>query len=193
MKELLNSAIDISRYIIDKCVSKGSSVIDATAGNGNDTVYLASRVGKSGRVYAFDIQKIAIDNTLSLIKKTDGLEKRVTLICDDHCNIAKHINCEIDFVLFNTGYLPSGDKSIVTEKSSTIKAISESMLLLKKGGIILLIVYRGHPGGYEEYTEIQNFTSKLDYKKWNTIDLDFPNKINNPPVIIALEKREERK
>lgn len=38
----------------------GDTVIDATAGNGHDTVFLAQLVGRQGRVWAFDVQSSAL-------------------------------------------------------------------------------------------------------------------------------------
>ena len=54
---------DIAHLLLAARVQEGDTVIDATAGNGGDTVFLAQRVGDTGRVHAFDIQQLAIENT----------------------------------------------------------------------------------------------------------------------------------
>lgn len=41
----------------------GDIAVDATAGNGHDTLFLSSKVGATGQVYGFDIQKEAIEAT----------------------------------------------------------------------------------------------------------------------------------
>ena len=51
------------RHFIREQVQAGDLCIDATAGNGNDTLLLCELVGKEGKVVAFDIQQVAVDNT----------------------------------------------------------------------------------------------------------------------------------
>ena len=43
-------------------ISEGDITIDATVGNGHDTLFLARHVGASGTVYGFDIQEAALDS-----------------------------------------------------------------------------------------------------------------------------------
>ena len=126
----------------------GETVVDATAGNGNDTLFLAELVGENGHVYAFDIQQAALDSTA---KRLGELNERVSLILDSHENVEKYVNGQIGGAVFNLGYLPhSEDLSIVTKPDSTIKAIHTMLGMLKKGGIIAVSVYDGHEGGAEE-------------------------------------------
>ena len=75
-----------SKSLIDSHVCESSIVIDATCGNGNDTLYLAEKV-TNGFVYGFDIQKEAIDNTQ--LKVSDF--NNVSLIQDSHENVKQHV------------------------------------------------------------------------------------------------------
>lgn len=50
-------------------------------------------------------------------------------------------------VAFNLGYLPGGDKTIITESQTTAEAFNVAMEILMPGGLISLVVYVGHPGG----------------------------------------------
>ena len=50
----------IAHEAIAAVLHDGDTTIDATAGNGHDTLMLARLVGESGRVIAFDVQSDAI-------------------------------------------------------------------------------------------------------------------------------------
>lgn len=53
----------------------------------------------------------------------------------------------IRLVAFNLGYLPGGDKTIITKSETTHLALEAAKRILKAGGLISLVVYVGHPGG----------------------------------------------
>ncbi|RUS45444.1 class I SAM-dependent methyltransferase [Cohnella sp. AR92] len=53
----------------------GSVVIDATAGGGVDTLFLARTVGSAGHVYAFDVQKEALDATRQRLLDASAADK----------------------------------------------------------------------------------------------------------------------
>ncbi len=93
-----------SKYLISQAVCLGDTVVDATAGNGNDTLYLANLVGATGRVYSFDIQAQAIENTAALLAKHDN----VTLIHDGHQNV--DVRCMSTLALEEVGR-PNQDKT----------------------------------------------------------------------------------
>ena len=50
-------------HFISEHVKEGDLCIDATMGNGNDTLLLSRLCGEKGHVLAFDIQEIALANT----------------------------------------------------------------------------------------------------------------------------------
>ena len=52
---MLLSAVDFSHKLLKETVSNGDLVIDATAGNGSDTVLLATLVGAARKVIGFDM------------------------------------------------------------------------------------------------------------------------------------------
>ena len=134
-------------------------VVDATAGNGNDTLFLAEHVGENGHVYAFDIQQAALDATA---ERLGELTDRVSLIWDSHDNINQYVNRQIGGAVFNLGYLPhSDDLSIVTKPETTIKAIHTILGMLKKGGIICVSVYDGHEGGAKERDALLAYVKDL--------------------------------
>lgn len=180
--------LPFSKSLIDSHICESSIVIDATCGNGNDTLYLAEKTTQ-GFVYGFDIQKQAIENTHQKVKDF----KNVSLIQDGHENVRqyilkKHIGL-IDCAIFNLGYLPKGDKSIVTKPESTIKAIEEIFDLMRVGGIIILVIYHGHDEGKLERDALLKYLQELDQQKAHVLQYQFINQKNNAPFICAIEKR----
>ncbi len=186
--KFFNKATDIAKYIIRESVKDGDIVIDATAGNGNDTAFLADQVGVNGKVFAFDIQDMAIQNTRKKLQELN-LINRVTLIEDGHENIDFYVKNEVNLIIFNLGYLPKGDHKIITKSETTIIALKKGLELLSKNGILLVVIYSGHEGGKEESIEVENLLSSLDQREYNTIKIDFINQKNKPPVLIGVEKK----
>lgn len=183
----IKNALVISHRYISDIVKHGDIVIDATAGNGNDTVFLAELVGSDGHVYAFDIQEKALFNTRQRMEKS-GFFDRVTLIHDGHQNMDKYINEPISAVMFNFGYLPGGDKSIGTKGETSIEAIQKSLRLLKPGGMCTAVLYYGGYSGFDEKNAIMDFIKTLDFKQYSVIVHDFCNRPNCPPIAVSIEK-----
>ncbi len=137
------------RRILDKNICVSDIVVDATVGNGNDTLYLANIVRK-GYVYGFDIQSKAIYNTKKLLD--DNNITNYTLFNKSHEYIydeLRDMEGKVSAIVYNLGYLPNGDKSIVTKKDSTIASIMSGIKLLNNKGFILVVVYP-HEEGVKE-------------------------------------------
>ncbi len=182
------NAVEYSHFLLKQSVDKNDYVVDATVGNGHDSKFLAELVGEEGKVYAFDIQQEAIDKSRELLKN-NNLLSRTELLLDSHANLDKYVNSEISAVIFNLGYLPGGDKGIITESESTINAVKKSLENLKQKGIVILVVYSGHSGGEKEKKALKDYCLKLDYKKYNVLNYKFLNQPGPPPEILAIKKR----
>lgn len=186
---IIKGIINYSHHLLEKSVRKGETVIDATSGNGNDTLFLSKLVGENGHVLSFDIQKQAIEATEQLLESHN--RDNVTLIHDSHSLIRKYVEDDVTIggAIFNLGYLPKGDKSIVTKGATTITAFNTILDYLKKGGIIVLVVYHGHDEGQQEKEAIVRHVIQLDQKIYNVLRYGFINQKNNPPFIIAIQKK----
>ena len=151
---------------LDKIIHAGDFVIDATLGNGYDTQFFAQKVGNDGRVYAFDIQKESIEQSTRLLEKQQLLS-RVIFTQSCHSKMLEHVPVtmlgKIKAVIFNLGYLPGGDKKIITQPDSTLSALKQAHHCLSDDGIISLIAYRGHDGGQREFEEIEKLTEKENW------------------------------
>lgn len=188
---MLKRVIPFAHSLLETAVGPGDIAIDCTAGNGHDTVFLASLVGDSGHVYSFDIQKKALEKTAENLHEKD-LFNRVQLIHDSHSNLKCHIPSEqhkVKAVIFNLGYLPGGDKTVVTRGETTIEAIEQALLLLSKGGIIAIVIYPGHEEGKTERDMVLHHLSTLDQKEVHVLKYEFINQKNNPPFVVVLEKQ----
>lgn len=186
---MLQGIIPFAHDLISRVVNKGDLVVDATCGNGNDTLFLSHLVEADGHVYAFDIQQQAIERTKQLLD--EHKQKNVTLIQDSHANVDQYIDedTKLAAAIFNLGYLPRSDKKIVTKPESTITAVKKLLHLLKKNGVIVLVIYSGHPGGLDEKNAVLDFVKKLDQQYYTVLKYQFINFINHPPFVVAIEKK----
>lgn len=177
----------MSHQLISSVVKEGDIVVDATAGNGNDTLFMANLVGQNGKVYSFDIQQKAIENTKNKLIQQNLLD-RVELIHDSHENIDKYVKVGIKGAMFNLGYLPGGNHNIVTKPYSTLSCLKKIVDLLQVGGIITIVIYIGHDGGEEEKEAVLDFVSKLDNKHFAVQKTEMLNFENYPPIFVCIER-----
>ena len=164
--------------------------IDATAGNGHDTLFLAQHIDSTSKILSFDIQETAILQTRQLLQKHD-LAPKVTCILDSHANISNYLEQDerVRLAIFNLGYLPGSDKKIITIPSSTLEAIQILLERLEKYGKIIIVSYYGHDGGLEEKDAAEELISALSQKEWSVLKYQFINQINCPPICYVIEKK----
>lgn len=184
----LNKVTEINKIYIEDIINEGDVVVDATMGNGYDTVYLAKKVGETGKVYAFDVQEEAIKSTSKKIEK-ENLKDRVNLILDGHQNMDKYVDEEVSCILFNLGYLPRAKHQIITKSDTTIEAVKKGLDLLKPNGVMSIAIYSGHEGGMDEREAVYKFVEDLDQNYFNVLSTRFINQINNPPELVLIEKK----
>lgn len=188
---MLKGILNYSHHLLNKSINQGDIAIDATCGNGNDTLYLSKIVGEQGKVIAFDIQEQAIQNSRQLI--ADNERDNVSFIHDSHEKIQDYLpdklKGKVGGAVFNLGYLPRSDKSIITKGESTIVAIDSILEYLKKDGLIVIVIYHGHEGGKTEKELVLRHVIKLDQNKYNVLKYGFINQKNNPPFIVAIQKK----
>lgn len=148
-----------AQTIVRRAVVAGDRLLDATAGNGQDTLFLARTFGPQ-RVLAVDLQQQAIEKTGVLLAQ-HGIAG-VGLVCGDHAQELERLveqsaaagTGDFGAVMFNLGYLPGGDHTLVTRADTTIRALTAARSLLRAGGVLTVLCYRGHDGGMEEYAAV---------------------------------------
>ena len=156
---------ELTHTAISKVLQVGELAIDATIGNGHDTTFLARIIGPSGKVHGFDIQADALVKTRQLLEE-ENLAGNVTLHHAGHENMDQHLppgsRNIVTAIIFNLGYLPGGDKSCITRKESTLKALHLAFNnYLRPGGILSILCYPGHHGGDEESKAVEHWLSTL--------------------------------
>ncbi|KAK9684099.1 hypothetical protein RND81_10G186200 [Saponaria officinalis] len=147
-------ATEVAHLLWRHVVQKGDTVVDATCGNGNDTLAMAKLVNDNlskGCVYGLDFQEDAIKNTSHLLDLSlDPVDRKlVKLFPICHSRMAEVLpkNSCVRLVAFNLGYLPGGDKTIITKSNTTLRALEAAKEILVPGGVISVVAYVGHPGG----------------------------------------------
>ncbi|XP_004248341.1 tRNA (mnm(5)s(2)U34)-methyltransferase, chloroplastic [Solanum lycopersicum] len=188
-------ATEVAHYVWKHIVQKGDAVVDATCGNGYDTLALLKLVAdktRRGRVYGMDVQKIALESTSSLLDQFASPDEKelVELFVMSHSQMEDIVpnDVAVRLVAFNLGYLPGGDKKIITRSETTVLALEAAKRILAPGGLISIVTYVGHPGGREEFEKIEEFASGLPVEAWNCCKL---HTLNRPlaPMLLFLFKR----
>ncbi|MDO4635226.1 MAG: class I SAM-dependent methyltransferase [Streptococcus sp.] len=175
--------LEFSHHFLTSILDKDAICVDATMGNGNDTIFLAERCQK---VYAFDIQEQAIQNTKRRLKEKNI--ENVCLILDGHENVDTYVS-KIRAAIFNLGYLPQADKSVVTKSQTTLLALEKIIDMLEHKGRVAIMVYYGHDGGNDEKEAILSFVSHLPQDNFTVMSYQALNQKNTPPFLIMIEKR----
>ncbi|WP_339749030.1 class I SAM-dependent methyltransferase [uncultured Rubinisphaera sp.] len=185
---------DLAHEAVSKVVHKGDVVIDATVGNGHDTTFLSELVGTEGRVLAFDIQSVAIEQAEQRLRNSG--HQNVTWLAMDHARLAEVLQEEgisnVRSVMFNLGYLPGGDHEIVTHVDSTLNAIHSGLQALTVNGVMTILAYIGHSGGLEEAEAIEAFLNELDSATFET-QFNHGNSPKSPRLLIVKRTADERR
>lgn len=185
---MLLNALHYSHALLKQLINEGDTVVDATMGNGHDTLLLSQLVGTHGKVYSFDIQQAAITATQQKLKQNQQLDNTI-LIHDSHSRIQHYVKHDIKLAIFNLGYLPKGDHQITTTFNTTQQALEQLFPLLLPQGVIILVVYSGHDHGLESQALFE-YAQQLDQQLYNVLHYRFINQRNTPPQVIVIEKKE---
>lgn len=169
-------------------VKPGDLCIDATMGNGHDTLFLSRLTGSQGKVLSFDIQPAALSATKQRLQEEDA-DPNVSLILDSHSHMEQYADPDtVSCIVFNFGYLPSGDHSIATKPETSIPAIQQGLQLLEKNGLMTLCIYSGGDSGFEERDQLLTYLKTLDSRKYLVILSSYYNRPNHPPIPVLIRK-----
>ena len=227
MKNLLTKTTELALYMVKPYIEAALEdfeekpgetflVVDATCGNGHDTVTLAGMLfGDSdrdldqelrqypGRVVLIgtDIQEEAVINTRKALLES-GFERRLSdgsirILHGSHMELFRTLpetfRKHLRVVLFNLGYLPGGKKEITTLPETTLAAAKEAAALLDIGGVICITMYSGHSAGKEEKQELLSWVEDLDGRSYHSVYISMPNQKNAPPEILLITKKKGKR
>lgn len=184
-------ALNFTRTLVTDILQPGAIAIDATAGNGHDTEFLARAVGSDGRVFAFDVQQKAIESTRQRLVVSNLIE-RVHLFHRGHEHMRECIpvayHGAIQAIVFNLGYMPHGDKRITTLPETSLQALHAAIELLAPNGLLTVMLYTGHPEGASEGVHIEQWAEQLPHTEFQVLRYQFINLPSNAPWLIAIQK-----
>ena len=183
----LRGAVPLAHFLLRQRISPGDLVVDATCGNGQDTLLLAELAGEGGRVWGFDLQPQAISATRALLE-AHGRLASVELILAGHERLAEFVPGGVAAAVFNLGYLPGGDCSLVTSPESSVAALTQAAALLKPSGIITVALYTGHAGGPDEAQAVERWGAALPPKSFNVWCNRQLNRPATAPYLVVVER-----
>lgn len=193
----LTRIVSWSHQLLCEVLEHGDLAVDLTAGTGQDTLVLAEAVGTEGQVVAFDLQAEALEQTTLRLQQHDFIVKSVAddtevtrafgvyLVHACHSSINKIITHPVKAIIANLGYLPGGDKALITRPDSTLSALNQSLELLSAGGRLAVTVYPSHQGGEEEGQAVDRFFNNLPREKWLALSMRVANRDEAPYLLVA--------
>lgn len=185
---MIKRPLHLSHDFLAEVLDDGAVAVDATMGNGNDTAFLAQHAKK---VYAFDVQEQALKSTQERLEKQ--VISNAQLILDGHQNLDKYVSEPIRAAIFNLGYLPSADKTVITKPDTTLVAIEKILERLEIGGRLAIMIYYGHEGGDMEKDAVLEYVNQLDQWLFTVMLYQPLNQINQPPFLVMIEKLKQSK
>lgn len=184
---LFRNHLSFAHFLWRNQLKRGDWALDATCGNGHDTLELASYVGSQGGVIALDIQEEAIANARKRLP--EGCS-HVHFFHQSHTQFPSlALLNPIRLIVYNLGYLPGGDKALTTLSNTSLISLQTSLELLAPGGLITLTCYPGHEEGKKEEENLLNFCFNLPQKSWSASYHRWPSRSASiPPSVITLFK-----
>lgn len=179
----------LAQEMLRPLISAGDVVIDATAGNGHDTLFLAECVGVDGRVLAFDVQAAALAAAGKLLRDA-GFAERISFFQESHGKMETRAEeGSVSAIMFNLGYLPGEDHTLTTEMSETLAALESVARLLKPGGVLSVICYPGHPAGAIEAEAVEKWMSGKTPHGWWVARYGALGTLRPAPFLLIAAKR----
>ncbi len=186
---LFQSHLDLAHAYWKQLVKPGDILIDATCGNGQDTLVLSRlnlKEGK-GKIWAVDVQAKAIALTQNYLKQHLSNEELENVYYQHGCHSQFPTTIEpesVALIIYNLGYLPGSDKNLTTMTATTLQSLKQALVLVKPGGMISLTCYPGHSEGASEQSAILEFATELPATKWSICHHQWLNRKKSPSLLL---------
>lgn len=189
---LFHSHLDLAKKYWQKLVLPGDLVIDATCGNGHDTLFLAQLAlkegcEKPGAIIAMDMQRSAIESTRQhlALHLPQALLASVLLLQQCHSAFPAEVSsASAKLIVYNLGYLPGGNKTLTTMCHSTLLSLQAAQQLICKGGMLSITCYPGHAEGKKEEDVVRQFAAMLDPRQWSCCYHQWVNRKAAPSLLL---------
>lgn len=182
----LRGPVPLVHLLLRQFIQPGHRVVDATCGNGKDTLLLADLVGANGHVWAFDIQPVALTRTAERLTE-HNLQHRVSLLLAGHEQLLELVDGPIQSVIFNLGWLPGASRQIATNTTNTLTALEASLQLLAPAGLVLITCYPGHPGGDGEAAAVREWCCQLSPRNYFVWQMGQLNVAHDAPFCLVVQ------
>ena len=166
----------VNHALLSLAVRAGDTAIDATCGNGWDSLYLGRLVGlggqaAAGRLVCIDLQQEALAATRGRLEAEFGqgvVSSRIELVLGSHAELPHAAEKEsVAALCYNLGYLPGGgDKTVTTQAESTLQSLrlATSSGMIRRDGLITVMAYRHAPA---EEEQVRAFLHQLSFREWD--------------------------
>lgn len=187
----LHHSVEFQHHLWLDALESARTIVDITCGNGHDTMYLLSHCHKNSHVYAIDIQEVAITRTKEkIVKELPQAMKQVDFILGSHDSALETLPVStIDLMIGNLGYLPNTDHQIMTQSTSTIKAISKGLAKLSVNGLCTIVAYPGTETGHKEAEDLEYYIASMNQKEYHCSTWRPLNQANQPPILYIIRRR----
>ncbi|MCR5756966.1 MAG: class I SAM-dependent methyltransferase [Selenomonas sp.] len=183
--QTVSNVLNLVKQAILPALQNASLIVDATAGNGNDTLFFAEHSLEKAKIYVFDIQPAALEHTR---EKTRDFAGKIEYILGSHERIGEMVSGEIDVAMFNLGYLPGEEHVVTTKWESTLAAVRQVLDKLSLNGVCVIVVYPGHEAGAQEAARLEEFLGTLAKKKYTAGRYRLMNHSLSAPYAYVVEK-----
>lgn len=184
-----NSHLHLAQQYWLQHVKPFHHLVDATAGSGYDTCFLASLLNGQGKITAYDIQALAMEKTQQKLMThlTNSQREIVSLKLASHEWICEN---NLALVVYNLGYLPGSDKTCITQVSTTLLSLQRASQALISQGALSIMCYPGHEGGREEQKAILDWAEQLNASLWLIEYHTWPSKGSHAPSWLWIKRRD---
>ena len=130
------------------------SAIDATCGNGHDSVAIARMLFQSNgtsepttesHLLCIDIQQQACDSTTQALAKvldSNLMKNNVQVVSMSHESLPRPVDSSsVGLIVYNLGWLPRSAKEFITQVESTISSLVDAFCLVRIDGVVSVLTY----------------------------------------------------
>ena len=183
--QTVSKVINLIQQAILPALKGAKIVVDATAGNGNDTLFLAQHTPDDAKIYAFDVQTEALQQTRQL---TADFSAKIEYVLRSHAELDEVVAENIDMAMFNLGYLPGQEHELTTVWESTQIAVTKVLRKLVVQGICVIVAYPGHAAGKEEAMQLEAYLQRLSKREYTVGCYRLLNHAATAPNAFVIEK-----
>lgn len=183
------SAVALCHRMLAAQAKPGGAYLDATCGNGHDTLFLCKLAGPGGRVLGLDIQPRAVEATNARLAAA-GCAEVGRAVLGDHAALLDFVAPESqDGIVFNFGWLPGADHAVHSTAGASVQALKAALTALRPGGLLAAVLYSGRVIGSDEKQAALAFFRALPLTQYTVLVCEFANWADTAPLPVFVWKK----